>query len=43
VDASALATIRNSRTFRAAAIARPRTVDLRGIAIIPIETQAEAG
>jgi len=30
VNASALATIRNSLTFRVAAIARPRTVDLQG-------------
>jgi hypothetical protein len=37
VEASALATIAYSRTFREAAIARPRTVFFRGTAIFTIE------
>ena len=43
VQASARPTIANSRTFRVAANHRPRTVDLRGIAILSIESHRGEG
>ena len=43
VEASARATIAYSRTFRLAAISRPRTVSLRGIPTSNIESQSPAG
>ena len=42
VEASARPTIANSRALRAAAIMRPRSVDLRGVAILSIESQTES-
>jgi hypothetical protein len=40
VEANARPTICNSRTFRVAAFQRPLSVDLRGIAILSIESHS---